>query len=155
MGGYGGASGRKKDNCYRDTEGIYKVKDPNAIEVAEYYLKLGIYVAFYHEDGKPRPDLSVDLKTVVEVKGISSKNSTRIKENIEHANEQIERELSKYPEEQRHPAKIVLLSRYNNTDFEVCFKAVSEGYQKAKREGLVNLNFTVEFWFNGKIYILE
>lgn len=156
MGGYGGASGkdrRKKDGCYRDTEGVYKVKDPNAIAVAEYYLSLGMYVAFYHEDGNYRPDLSVDLKIVVEVKGVSSKNSTRIKENIEHANLQITAELAKYPEDKRHPGKIVLLSHHSN--FEIGYRAAYEGYQKAKREGLVNSDYTVEFWFQGEIHILN
>ena len=153
MGGYGGASGRVKDNCYRDTEGVYKVKDPNAIAVAEYYLSLGMYVAFYHEDGKPRPDLSVDLKMVVEVKGVSSPNSTRIKDNIKKASSQIDAELSKYPEDKRHPGKIVLLSLHSS--FEIGYRAAYEGYQNAKREGLVNLDYSVEFWFNGEIHILN
>lgn len=153
MGGYGGLSGRVKDNCYRDTEGINKIKDKNAITVAEYYMSLGMYVAFYHEDGNYRPDLSVDLEMVVEVKGISSKNSTRIKENIEHANKQIEAELSKYPEDKRHPGKIVLLSLHSS--FEIGYRAAYEGFQKAKREGVVNLDYAVEFWFNGEIHILN
>lgn len=153
MGGYGGTSGRVKDNCYRDTGGIYKVKDPNAIEVAEYYLSLGMYVAFYHEGNSPRPDLSVDLEMVVEVKGISSSNSTRIKENIKKASSQIDAELSKYPEEKRHPGKIVLLSRHSS--FEVGYRVAYEGYQKAKRENAVNPNYTVEFWFKGEIHILN
>lgn len=152
MGGYGGASGRVKDDCYRDSEGKIKVKDPNAIEVAEHYLKLGLYVVFYHEDGVHRvPDLSVDGKFVVEVKGISSINSTRIKENIEKANLQIEARLLKYPADKRHEGKIVLLSRY--TSFSVGFKVAYRGYLKAKREGLINLDYTVEFWFNGEIYV--
>ena len=37
MGGYGGASGRVKDKCYYDTGG-HKVKDKNAVEVAEHYI---------------------------------------------------------------------------------------------------------------------
>lgn len=116
MGGYGGASGkakRKKDGCYKDSEGTIKIKDKNAIEVAEYYLKEGRYVVFYHEDGIYNvPDLSVDFKMVVEVKGVSSLNPTRIKENIEKASLQIEVKLSKYPEDDRHEGKIILLSRY-------------------------------------------
>lgn len=154
MGGYGGASGRVKDDCYRDSEGKVKVKDPNAIEVAEHYLKLGMYVVFYHEDGVNRvPDLSVDGKFVVEVKGIFSMNSTRIKENIEKANSQIEARLSKYPADKRHEGKIVLLSQY--ASFSVGFKIAYKGYQKAKRAGVVNLDYSVEFWFNEEIYIFN
>ena len=70
MGGYGGASNRdpKKDGCYKDSEGKIKIKDKNAIAVAEYYLREGKYVVFYHEDGVNKvPDLSVDGKIVVEV----------------------------------------------------------------------------------------
>lgn len=48
MGGYGGASGRIKDKCYYDTGG-HKVKDKNAIEVAEHYIEEGKYVAFLQE----------------------------------------------------------------------------------------------------------
>ena len=116
-------------------------------------MRLGVYVAFYHEGDNPRPDLSVDLKMVVEVKGISSKNSTRIKENIEKASSQIDAELSKYPEDKRHPGKIVLLSLHSS--FEIGYKVAYEGYQKAKREGVVNLDYTVEFWFDEEIHILH
>lgn len=153
MGGYGGASGRIKDGCFRDTEGVYKVKDPSAIAVAEYYLSLGMYVAFYHEDGTLKPDLTVDWKIVVEVKGVSSPNSTRIKHNIDKANAQITAELSKYPEDKRHPGKIILFSLHSS--FEIGYQAAYEGYQKARREGLVNSSYAVEFWFGGKIYILN
>ena len=38
MGGYGGASGKKKDRYYEDSHGD-KVRDKNAIIAAEYYLK--------------------------------------------------------------------------------------------------------------------
>ena len=131
----------------------FRIKDRNAIVVAEYYLSLGMYVAFYHEGDTPTPDLSVDLKMVVEVKGISSSNSTRIKDNIKKASEQIDKELSKYPEDERHPGKIVLLSLYSS--FEFGYRMASEGYEKAKRDGAVNLDYSVEFWFNGEIHILE
>lgn len=155
MGGYGGSSGkarRMKDGCYKDSEGD-KVIDKNAIEVAEYYLREGKYVVFYHEDGIHNvPDLSVDFKMVVEVKGVSSLNPTRIKENIEKATLQIEARLSKYPEGDRHEGKIVLLSRYTQS-FEVGYRVVYEGYQRAKREGVAR--FRVEFWFHGEIHVLE
>ena len=155
-GGYGGESGkarRKKDGCYKDSEGKVKVKDKNAIEVAEYYLNEGKYVVFYHEDGINNvPDLSVDGKFVVEVKGVSSFNSTRIKENIEKATSQIKAKLSKYPEDKRHEGKIVLLSRYTQ-NFDFARSVVLEGYRRAKQEGI--FQFQVEFWLNGEIIILE
>lgn len=155
MGGYGGASKRnpKKEGCYKDSEGKIKIKDKNAIEVAEYYLNEGRYVVFYHEDGINNvPDLSVDFKMVVEVKGVSSLNPTRIKENIEKATLQIEAKLSKYPEDDRHEGKIILFSRYTQS-FEVGYRVVCEGYRRAKLEGVAR--FQVEFWFNGEIHILE
>ena len=152
MGGYGGASGKIKDGCYYDSEGVNKIKDKNAIEVAEYYLSLGMYVVFYHENGIDYvPDLSVDGRLVVEVKGISSMNSTRIKENIAKANEQVDTKLSQYPEDERHEGKIVLVSRYASA--EIGFRVAYEGYQKAKNEGLVS--YQVEFWVHGDIHIFD
>ena len=72
MGGYGGSSGRKKDKCYYDT-GNHKVTDKNAIEVAEYYLKHGEYVAFLEEKpNQKRADLSLNRKQHIEVKGITT-----------------------------------------------------------------------------------
>ena len=77
MGGYGGASGRIKDKCYYDTGG-HKVKDKNAIEVAEHYIEEGKYVAFLQEkNGQPRADLSVEGQHI-EVKGLSSVNPDNI-----------------------------------------------------------------------------
>ena len=82
MGGYGGASGRIKDKCYYDTGG-HKVKDKNAIEVAEHYIEEGKYVAFLQEkNGQPRADLSVEGQHI-EVKGLSSVNP----DNIEKKNQ--------------------------------------------------------------------
>lgn len=68
MGGYGGSSGRGKNKIYYDTGG-HKVKDLNAIIVAEYFIDKGKYVAFLQE--KPpekRADLSID-GVHTEVKG--------------------------------------------------------------------------------------
>lgn len=81
MGGYGGASGKTKDKCYRDTGGN-KVKDKNAIEVAEYYIKNGKYVAFLQEkDAQKRADLSVDGQHV-EVKGLETMNPDSVEKNL-------------------------------------------------------------------------
>ncbi len=152
MGGYGGASGkerRKKDGYYKDSHG-YKVTEKSSIIAAEHYIKLVMYVFFLHQDDVRRPDLLVDYKLLVEVKGIISLNPGQISKQIKHANSQIESEHSKYPEDKRLPAKIVLISLHES--FEVGFHAISEGYKEAKRKDQVH--FQVEFWFNGEITVL-
>ena len=151
MGGYGGSSGNVKDKCYYDT-GKHKVKDKNAIEVAEQYISEGKEVAFLQE--KPpdrRPDLIVDRELLVEVKGISSNNPGQVDHNLRKAFSQIEAELSHYPEDKRLPFKVIILSRHN--DFETGFKAAREGYQETKRKGYVS--GPVEFWYHGKVFVLE
>ena len=150
MGGYGGSSNRVKDKCYYDTGG-HKVKDKNSIEVAEYYIDKGKRVAFLQE--KPpekRADLSVE-GVHVEVKGMISVKPNKFKNNIREAFEQIEADLSRYSKDKRKPGKVVILSKHEN--FEEAYKAARKGYAEAKRQGYVK--GTVEFWHNGKIYILE
>ena len=88
---------------------------------------------------------------MAEVKGVVSLNPSQISRQIKHANSQIESEHSKYPEDERLPAKIVLISFHET--FEAGFQAINAGYQEAKRKNQVH--FQVEFWFNGKIQILE
>lgn len=156
MGGYGGESGkerRKKDGCYYDSHN-FKVTEKSSVIAAEYYLSLGMYVVFLHKsetDKKGRPDLLVDYELLVEVKGVTSTNPGQISRQIKHANRQIEDEHSKYPEDKRLPAKIVLISLHES--FEVGFRAILAGYQEAKRKNQVH--FRTEFWFNGEIRILE
>lgn len=155
MGGYGGTSGkdrRKKDGCYKDSQND-KVRDKNAIIAAEYYLSWGMSVVFLHEKqdkGEYRPDLLVDYEFLAEVKGVTSLNPGQISKQIRHASEQIESEHSRHPEDERLPAKIVLLSLHET--FEAGFHAISEGYKEAKRKDQVH--FQVEFWFNGEITVL-
>ena len=128
-----------------------KVTEKSSIIAAEYYVNLGMYVVFLHQDDVRRPDLLVDYNLLVEVKGVTSLNPGQISRQIKHANRQIESEHSKYPEDKRLPAKIVLISLHDS--FEVGFKAISEGYKEAKRKGQVH--FQTEFWFNGEIRVLE
>ena len=112
MGGYGGASGRIKDKCYYDTGG-HKVKDKNAIEVAEHYIEEGKYVAFLQEkNGQPRADLSVEGQHI-EVKGLSSVNPDNIEKKIRHAFEQIHGDDYRYPTETHREGKVVILSRHS------------------------------------------
>ena len=150
MGGYGGSSGRKKDNCYRDTGG-HKVTDKNSIEVAEHYISEGKYVAFLQQ--KP-PDKRADLSVEgvhVEVKGMISVKPNKFTNNIREAFEQIEADLSRYSKDRRKPGKVVILSKHEN--FQEAYQAAKQGYADAKRRGYVK--GTVEFWHNGKIYNLE
>ena len=154
-GGYGGESGkarRKTDGCYKDSQDD-KVTDKNAIIAAEFYLEWGMYVVFLHEKPEEggRPDLLVDYEFLAEVKGIGSTKAGTISKQIKHASKQISDELARRSEDKQLPGKIVIISLHES--FDVGFKAVSEGYQEAKRKGQVH--FPVEFWFNGEITILK
>ena len=150
MGGYGGASGKVKDRCYRDSKG-FKVREPSSIMAAEYYLSWGMSVVFLHQEENRRPDLLVDYKFFAEVKGVISLNPSQIAKQIRSASEQIEGEHSRHPEEERLPAKIVLISLHET--LELGYRLIYEGYQEAKRKNWVNFN--TEFWFKGEIKILE
>ena len=150
MGGYGGSGGRTKGKCYYDTGG-HKVTDKNAIEVAEHYMNEGKYVAFLQQHPPNKSaDLSVD-GIHIEVKGMNSTKSNKVRNNIHEAFDQIEAGLARYPPNERRPGKVIILSRHDS--FEDGYKAVREGYQEAKRKGYVK--GTVEFWYHGKIYVLE
>ena len=151
MGGYGGTSGRKKERCYYDT-GNKKVTDKNAVAVAEHYLREGKYVAFLKKrDPIKRPDLSLDHEMIVEVKGVESLSSNKMKTRIEEGFTQILVEWSMYPKEKRHPGKVVILSLHDN--FKESYNAALEGYKLAKLDGYIY--GAVEFWHNGKIYELK
>ena len=156
MGGYGGASGRTKDkdDCYYDSRNK-KVTDPNAIEVADYYISWGFYVVFLHErpeEKKGRPDLFVDFEFLVEVKGITSTKPNKIANRINEAFGQIEDEWSRYPEDKpKPPGKVIILSRHDS--FEAGFHAFCEGYKEATRKGFIRGE--VEFWFHGEIHFFE
>ena len=126
----------------------------NSDFAAEFYLSLGMSVVFLHE--KPelkegRPDLLVDYKFLVEVKGIGSTKASTISKQIKHASRQISYELARQTEDKQYIGKIVIVSLHAN--FEAGFKAVNDGYQEAKRKDQVH--FQTEFWFNGEIHILE
>jgi len=147
MGGYGGASGKTKDKCYRDTGGN-KVKDKNAIEVAEYYIKNGKYVAFLQEkDGQKRADLSVDGQHV-EVKGMSSPNPSQVAKNLKKGLKQVDAENKRYPEATHRKGTVVILSEYPS--FEEAKRIVTTGYNEAVRKGYVTGN--VKLFHDGVMY---
>lgn len=153
MGGYGGASGRVKDKCYYDTGG-HKVKDKNAIEVAEHYIEEGKYVAFLQEkNGQPRADLSVEGQHI-EVKGLSSMNPDNIEGKIRHAFEQIHGDDYRYPSETHCEGKVVILSRHSK-DYLVSevYSAIQKGFLSAEHKEYVTGK--LELWINGKIYKLN
>ncbi|MBQ7630578.1 MAG: hypothetical protein IJS81_10265 [Selenomonadaceae bacterium] len=93
----------------------------------------------------------VDFKFLAEVKGITSPNPGQVSKQIAKASLQIERELALYSEDQRLPAKIILISLH--TDFKVGYRALYEGYQEAKRKNKVH--FQTELWINGEIKTLD
>ena len=106
MGGYGGASGKTKDKCYRDTGGK-KVKDKNAIAVAEYFIKNGKYVAFLQEiKGQKRSDLSIE-GIHAEVKGMTSQNPSKVADNIDEAFNQVYADNSRYPKETHREGMVI------------------------------------------------
>lgn len=153
MGGYGGASGRVKEKCYYDTGG-YKVKDKNAIEVAEHYIADGKYVAFLQEkSGQPRADLSVEGQHI-EIKGLSSMNPDNIEGKIKHAFEQIHGDDFKYPPETHREGKVVILSRHSTefSESEV-YNAIQKGFLSAEHKGFVTGK--LELWINDKIHKLN
>ena len=153
MGGYGGASGKTKDKCYRYTGGN-KVKDKNAITVAEHYIAEGKYVAFLQEkQGQPRADLSVEGQHV-EVKGLSSMNPDNIEGKIKHAFEQIHGDDYRYPPETYREGKVVILSKHSKdfSESEV-YSAIQKGFISAEHKGYVTGK--LELWINGKIHKLN
>lgn len=153
MGGYGGASGKSKDKCYYDTGG-HKVKDKNAITVAEQYIAEGKYVAFLQEKtGQPRADLSVEGQHV-EVKGLSSMNPDNIEGKIKHAFEQVHGDDDQYSPETHREGKVVILSKHSKEVSEVeIYSAIQKGFVSAEHKGYVTGK--LELWINHKIYKLN
>lgn len=142
MGGYGGASGDAKGKCYYDTGG-HKVKDKNAIEVAEYYIDQGKYVAFLQEkSGQKRADLSVEGQHV-EVKGIQSKKTDTIRKEIAKAFVQTEGDNYKYNKETHRKGKVILLSKHSSA--REAYKYLYAGYRAALKRGEVKGK--VEMWY--------
>lgn len=153
MGGYGASSGRIKEKCYRDT-GNNKVTDKNAIEVAEYYINQGKYVAFLKEkNGQRRADLSVEGHHV-EVKGLSTMNPDTVESKLKHAFEQIIGDNFRYSPETYREGKVVILSKHSKDIPEnAIIKAMKKGYLSAEHKGYVTGK--LELWLNGKIYQLN
>ena len=149
MGGYGGTSGRIKGKAYYDT-GEHKVKDKNAIAVAEYYINKGEYVAFLQEKpGQKRADLSVG-GIHVEVKGMSTTSTNKIANSIKEAFEQISADNYRYPPETHRDGRVVILSKHAN--IKTAYKIIYGGYRTAKARGYIK----GEVWlmYNGKMYLI-
>lgn len=147
MGGYGGASGKDKTKTYFDTGG-HKVKDSNAILVAEYYIDKGKYVAFLQETPpRKRADLSID-GVHTEVKGMSSLSTNKVANNIKEAFEQVESDNYRYSPETHRDGQVVIFSRYPNV--KTAYKTVWGGYRNAKKKGYIKGN--VLLMHNGKMY---
>lgn len=134
MGGYGGASGRVKGKCYYDTGG-HKVTDKNAIVVGEHFINEGKYVAFLQEkDGQKRSDLSIE-GVHAEVKGMTSKNPSKVADNIDEAFNQVYADNYRYPKETHREGMVIILSKYSS--YEEANKIVSAGVAEAYRKGFV------------------
>ena len=153
MGGYGGVSGRIKEKCYYNTGG-HKVTDKNAIEVAEYYINEGKYVAFLQE--KPpqkRADLSVEGQHV-EVKGLKTLNPDSIEGRIQNGFEQVHGDDYRYHQDTYKGWKVVLLSRHDSDiPEERILNAMRKGFLSAEHKGYVTGK--LEVWIRGKIYMLN
>lgn len=147
MGGYGGTSGRYKDKCYRDTGGR-KVTDRNSIQVGEYFIREGKYVAFLQEKaGQKRADLSVD-GVHTEVKGMSSTRTDKVADNNKEAFEQTAADNWRYPTNTHRAGQVIILSKY--PDAKTAFKVVNGGYRTALKRGDVKGN--VFLFHNGVMY---
>lgn len=155
MGGYGGIQGaeKEKNQPYETTKGE-AVKDPNAIEVAEYYINEGKYVAFLHENPPHnRADLSVEGHHV-EVKGLTTLNPDTIDKRLKEAFIQIHGDDYRYEPDTYRSGKVILLSRHDKSiSEEQIYNAMYKGYEITKRKGLVTGE--LEFWIRGKIYVIE
>lgn len=149
MGGYGANSGRVKSKTYYDTGG-HKVKDKNAIEVGEYFIDKGDYVAFLQE--KPpskRADMSINgIHT--EVKGMESLKTNKVANNIKEAFLQVSADNSRYSTNSNRDGQVVILSKYK--DINTAYKVVSGGYRTAKAKGYVKGN--VMLMHKGKMYFI-
>lgn len=147
MGGYGGASGKGRTKTYYDTGG-HKVKDVNAVTVAEHFIDRGKYVAFLQE--KPpekRADLSIE-GVHTEVKGMSSPSTNKVANNIKEAFEQVIADNKHYSSNTHRDGQVIILSKYS--DLRTAYKTVWGGYRKAKGKGYVQGN--VLLLHNGKLY---
>lgn len=155
MGGYGGIQGaeKEKNQPYKTTKG-FKVKDKNAIEVAEYYINEGKYVAFLNENPPHhRADLSVEGHHV-EVKGITTLKPNNIDKTLEKAFLQIHGDEYRYEPETYRSGKVILLSRHDKSiSDEQIYEAMYKGYESAKRKGFITGG--LEFWIRGKIHVIE
>lgn len=149
MGGYGSSSKRLKSNSYLDTGG-HKVTDKNSIEVGEYFINKGYYVAFLQEKpGQKRADLSVEgIHT--EIKGMSSLSTNKVANNIKEGFEQVSADDYRYPTETHRDGQIIILSKYSN--LKTAYKFVYGGYRKAKSKGYVKGN--VYLMHNGIKYFI-
>lgn len=148
MGGYGGSSNRTKDKCYYDTGG-HKVRDNNAIAVAEAYIDEGKYVAFLQEkDGQERADLSVE-GVHTEVKGLTTLKPDKIRERIEKANSQVQADDHRYPEDTHRQGKVVLLSKHSSdTSQNLIIEKMRERMRRAEQNG--HIDSKVELWIGDK-----
>lgn len=150
MGGYGGQSGRTKGKGFLNTAGT-PVKDKNAIEVAEYYLDKGKYVAFLKEtpNDHKRADLMVE-GAPVEVKGVEGDNANTIcNSSLAKAAKQMEATIaeSKFYEHKEN-SKIILLSKHKSiAEGKKAVESVIEGYKEALRKGILKPSDKVEYWY--------
>jgi len=150
MGGYGGSSGRIKTNSYYDTGG-HKVTDKNAIEVAEYYINNGKYVAFLQEkEGQNRADLSVEGQHV-EVKGLTTLNPDNVEGKLKHAFIQVGSDNTNYPEDTHRVGKVIILSKHSSDIPEkTIYEKMYAGFLSAEHKGYITGK--VELWINNTIY---
>lgn len=153
MGGYGGASGRTKEKCYYDTGG-HKVKDKNAIAVAEEYIKEGKYVAFLQEiPGRNRADLSVE-GVHTEVKGLSTLNADNVEGRLQHAFKQIHGDDDRYPADTHREGKVIILSTHDKSvSKSKIIEVMKKGYQQAYNKGYVTGK--LEVWIRGERILLN
>ncbi len=152
MGGYGSSYGKTKEKCYYDTGG-HKVKDNNAIEVAEYYITQGKYVAFLQEKpNQRRADLSVEGQ-YVEVKGLTTLNPDNVEGKLKHAFSQIHSDDNSNSK-QNQEGKVVILSKHDKSiSEERIYDAMNKGYLSAEHKGYITGK--LEVWIRGKIYKLN
>lgn len=132
----------KKQPSYKDSDG-HKVTDKGAIFVAERYMDEG-YEAVFRRKHDPDKGFDLTIKTSddkhfiknIEVKAITSTNTSKIASNIEKANKQINI---------GDTIAIFLVNHQNNQDG---LTFAENGIAEAKRKGLIK--GPVEIWFSDK-----
>lgn len=145
--GRGNGGYNEKQSGYKDSSG-HKVTDTGAIWVAERYIDMGYESVFRQQHPEKGKQFDLTIKTAddqsyiknIEVKKITTTNSSNIAKNIKYASRQISSgdTVALYFEGRKN--------NINNRNF------VTKGIEEARRKGFIK--GPVEVWFSDKTKIV-